>query len=76
MGKGKRKRNSQLSGPGEFRPNRARARARGLGGLAGPRRSGDSAADAVGAGPRVSERRGVTAWSGDGGANRPGLDRR
>jgi hypothetical protein len=34
------------------------------GGLAGPRRSGAARADAMGAGPRGSERRGVTAWSG------------
>jgi hypothetical protein len=46
---------------------RARARA---GGPAGPRRSGAARADTVGAGPRGSERRGVTAWSG-----RPGGDR-
>jgi hypothetical protein len=45
-------------GRGEFRPSRVRARVRGAGGPAGPRRSDDGAADAMGAGPRVSERRG------------------
>jgi hypothetical protein len=45
-GKRKKKRNSQLAGLG------------GIFGPAGPRRSGAARADAVGAGPRVSERRG------------------
>jgi hypothetical protein len=60
-GKRKNKGDSQLAGPGGISAQRARARA---GGLAGPRRSGAAQADAVGVGPRVSERRGVTAWSG------------
>jgi hypothetical protein len=59
---------------GDFGPASAGARARArAGGPAGPRRSGAARADAVGAGPCVSERRGVTAWSGrrrGGGANR------
>jgi hypothetical protein len=37
---------------------RVGTRARGAGSLAGPRRSGDGAADVVGVGPRISERRG------------------
>jgi hypothetical protein len=45
----------------------ASARAGAAGGPAGPRRSGTARADAVGAGPRVSERRGLTAGSGAGG---------
>jgi hypothetical protein len=50
---------------GDFGPASAGARARArAGGPAGPRRSGAARADAVGAGPCVSERRGVTAWSG------------
>jgi hypothetical protein len=55
VGKGKKKRNSQLAGIGGISAQRARAWA---GGPAGPRRSGASRADVVGAGPRVSEMRG------------------
>jgi hypothetical protein len=61
-GKRKKKRNSQLTGPGEILAQRVRARAR-AGVPASPRRSGAARADAVGAGPCVSKRRGVTAWS-------------
>jgi hypothetical protein len=59
-GKGKKKGDSQLAGPGGFRPSErggARAGAR-AGGPAGPWRSGAAWADAVGVGPCVSERRG------------------
>jgi hypothetical protein len=68
MGKGKRKRDSQLARPRGFRPSRARVRARARAGgppgsLAGERR-GDGI---VGVGPRARERGGLTAWSGDGG---------
>jgi hypothetical protein len=55
-GKRKKKRNSQLAGPGGFSAQRARAG--GPAGPAGPRRSGVAQADTVGAGPHISERRG------------------
>jgi hypothetical protein len=62
MEKGKKRRNSQLAGPGGRGISARRAWA---GGPAGPWRSDAARADAVGVGPRVSERRG-----GGGGANR------
>jgi hypothetical protein len=59
---------------GRFWPSRARACARArAGGPLGPpvgERCGDGV---VGVGPRARGR-GLTAWSGDGGANRSGLD--
>ena len=58
-GKRKKKRNSQLAGPrGDFGPASTGACSR-AGDSAGPRRSSAARADAVGAGPRVSERSGV-----------------
>jgi hypothetical protein len=50
----------------------ANARAGAAGSPAGPRRTGAARADAVGAGPRVSERRGVNGVerATEGGANR------
>jgi hypothetical protein len=70
-----KEREFSASWAGGILAQQARARA---GGPADPRRSGATRADAVGASPRVSERRGVTAWSGrQGGAVEPvGLDRR
>jgi hypothetical protein len=62
MGKRKKEREFSASWAGGILAQRARARAR-AGGPAGPRRSGAARADAVGVGPRVSERRGVMAWS-------------
>jgi hypothetical protein len=55
MEKGKKRRNSQLAGPGGRGISARRAWA---GGPAGPWRSDAARADAVGVGPRVSERRG------------------
>jgi hypothetical protein len=73
-GKRKKKGNSQLARSGGILAKRARARA---GGPAGPRRSGAARANVVGAGPHVSERRGVTAWSGRRRGGEPvGLDLR
>jgi hypothetical protein len=59
---------------GRFRPSRVRACARVGGSQA--RQWGNDAGTASWAWAHVPEDRGLTAWSGDGGANRPGLDRR
>jgi hypothetical protein len=66
-----KEREFSASWAGGILAQQARARA---GGPADPRRSGATRADAVGASPRVSERRGVTAWSGrqGGRSNRSG----
>jgi hypothetical protein len=55
----KKKRDFLLAGPGGSAQPSASARVGAVGGPAGPRRSGAARADAVGEGPRVSERRGV-----------------
>jgi hypothetical protein len=56
MGKGKKKRNSRLTGPGGISAwSGAGARCRGQMGPVGPRGVGDGAADAVVAGPRARE---------------------
>jgi hypothetical protein len=55
----KKKRDFLLAGPGGGGVFSAQPSAGAAGGPAGPQRSGAERADAVGAGPRVSERRGV-----------------
>jgi hypothetical protein len=72
-GKMKKKRNSQLTWLGGFRPSkRGRARAWGRRPTR-PASGGRRGDDAVSAGPRARGR-GLTAWSSDGGgANRPGV---
>jgi hypothetical protein len=64
-GKRKKKRNSQLAGPGgDFGPaERRRVLARGRW-PSRPTRSGDGTADAVGAGPCARERKGETTSGG------------
>jgi hypothetical protein len=69
--KRKKKRNSQLARPGGgILAQRARA-----GGPLGPP-AGNNAVTTPWAWAYVPEEGGLTEWSGDGGANRPGLDRR
>jgi hypothetical protein len=58
-GKRKKEREFSASWAGGISVQRARA-----GDPADPRRSGAARADVVGVGPRISERRGVTPWSG------------
>jgi hypothetical protein len=68
MGKREKKRNSKLTGPGgDFGPvGRGRA-ASWSNGPRRPPRSGDDAADAVGAGPRAREGKGRRRQGGGGG---------
>jgi hypothetical protein len=61
---------------GRFRPSRARACARARAGGHQARQWGNGAGTAPWAWAHMLEEGGLTAWSGDRGANRPGPDRR